>query len=136
MLHRLRSFKGSDQAHVILNLLDYNEVVDHMFAICCDTISSKTGAFSGAISVLTKAQNIFILWILCRHHIYEVRISHFLEELTGKIQKAQGGVFLSVCRWHGLPSSLQKEKFARFDRRKLQVGRMAREALQIPLQLT
>jgi len=35
------SSKGSsDQAHVILNLLDYYEVVDQMFAICCDTTSS------------------------------------------------------------------------------------------------
>jgi hypothetical protein len=90
---------------VILNLLDYYEVVDQMFAICCDTISSNTGAFSGAISVLTKALNILILWILCRHHICEVHISHFMEELTGEIQKAQGGVFISVCRRHCLPSS-------------------------------
>ncbi len=34
------SSKGSDQAHVILNQLDYYEVVDQMFAICCDTTSS------------------------------------------------------------------------------------------------
>ena len=91
---------------MILNLLDYYEVVDQMFAICCDTISSNTRAFSGVINVLTKqALNIFILWILCRHHICEVQISHFMEELTGEIQKAQGGVFMSVCRRHGLPSS-------------------------------
>ncbi len=31
------SSKGSDQAHVILNLLDYYEVIDQMFAIGCDT---------------------------------------------------------------------------------------------------
>jgi uncharacterized protein (DUF1501 family) len=29
--------KGSDQARVILSLLDYYEVVDQIFAICCDT---------------------------------------------------------------------------------------------------
>jgi hypothetical protein len=90
---------------VILNLLDYYEVVDQMFAICCYTISSNTGAFSGAISVLTKALNIFILWIICCHHICEVHISHFMEELSGKIQKGQGGVFMSVCRRQGLPSN-------------------------------
>jgi hypothetical protein len=104
-LAQAESSKRSDQAHVILNLLDYYEGLDQMFAICCDTISSNTGAFSGAISVLTKALNILILWILCRHHICEVHISHFMEELTGDIQKAQGGVFISVCRRHRLPSS-------------------------------
>jgi hypothetical protein len=49
-----QSFKGSDQAHVILDLLYYYEVVDQMFAICYDTTSSNTGAFSGAISVLSS----------------------------------------------------------------------------------
>ncbi len=97
---------------MILNLLDYYEVVDKMLAIRCD------------ISVLTKALNIFILWILCCHHIYEVHISYFMEELTGEIQKGQGGVFMSVCRRQGLPSK------SRFDRRELQVGRMALEALE------
>jgi hypothetical protein len=94
--------KGSVQAHVILNLLDYYEAVDQIFAICCDTTSFNT-AFSGAICVLTKALTIFILWILCCHHICEVNISNFMEELTGEILKAQGRVFMSVCRRHGLP---------------------------------
>jgi hypothetical protein len=90
---------------MILNLLDYYEVVDKMLAISCDITSSNTGPFSGAISVLTKALNIFILWILCCHHICEVHISHFMEELTGEIQKGQGGVFMSVCRRQGLQSN-------------------------------
>jgi hypothetical protein len=90
---------------MILNLLDYYEMVDKMLAIRCDITSSNTGPFSGAISVLTKALNIFILWILCCHHICEVHISHFMEELTGEIQKGQGGVFMSVSRRQGLPSN-------------------------------
>ncbi len=100
-----KSSKGSDQAHMVLNLLDYYEVVDKRLAIRCDITGSNTGPFSGAISVLTKALNIFILWILCCHHIYEVHISHFMEELTGEIQKGQGGVFMSVYRRQGLPSN-------------------------------
>ena len=31
------SSKGSDQADVILNLLQYYDIVDHIFAVCCDT---------------------------------------------------------------------------------------------------
>jgi hypothetical protein len=74
------SSKGSDQEYAILNLLDYFEVAVQIFAICCDTTSSNTRA----ISVLTKALTICILWILCRHHIYEVHISHFMEGLAGE----------------------------------------------------
>ncbi len=43
------SSKGSDQADVILNLRDYYDIVDQVFAVCCDTTSSNTGVFSGAM---------------------------------------------------------------------------------------
>jgi hypothetical protein len=59
-------------------------------------------AFSGAISVL-KALNIFILWVLCRHRICEVHISHIMEELIGEIRKAQcqsaEGTAVLFTRW-------------------------------------
>jgi cell division inhibitor SulA len=32
-----------------------------------------------------------------------------MEELTGEIQKGQGGVFMSVCRRQGLPSNWQNQ---------------------------
>jgi hypothetical protein len=43
------SSKGSDQADVILNLREYYDIVDQVFAVCCDTTSSNTGVFSGAM---------------------------------------------------------------------------------------
>jgi hypothetical protein len=49
------SSKGSDQADVILNLLEYYDIVDHIFAVCCDTISSNTGVFSRAIVLLPQS---------------------------------------------------------------------------------
>jgi hypothetical protein len=53
-------------------------------------------AFSGAISVL-KALNIFILWVLCRHHICEVHISHFMESsLVKYVRPSEGSLFLSA----------------------------------------
>jgi hypothetical protein len=123
--------KGSDQAHVILNLLDYYEVVDQIFAICCDNTSLNT-AFSGAICVPTIALNIFILWILCRYHICEVNISHFMEELTSKIFKAQGkGLYVGLQKaWPSIKPLVDKIKnVVRFNWSKLKVGRMAFEAL-------
>ncbi len=41
--------KGSDQADVILNLLEYYDIVDLVFAVCCDTTSANKGVFSGAM---------------------------------------------------------------------------------------
>jgi hypothetical protein len=43
------SSKGSDQADVILNLREYYDIVDQVFAVCCGTTSSNTGIFSGAM---------------------------------------------------------------------------------------
>ncbi len=35
------SSKGSDQADVILNLIEYYDIVDQTFAVCCDTPTSN-----------------------------------------------------------------------------------------------
>ncbi len=43
------SSQGSDQADFILNLLEYCDIVDQVFAVCCDTTSSNTGVYSGAM---------------------------------------------------------------------------------------
>jgi len=121
------SSKGSDQAHVILHLLEYYEVADQIFAVCCDTTSSNTGAFSGSISVLTKFLNVPILWIMCRHHMNEVHISPspFMEELTGEKTKGPRRA-LYVClqkSWPAIKLEVDKmENLVRYDWSKLEVG--------------
>ncbi len=40
------------QADVMLNLREYYDSVDQIFAMCCDTTSSNTGVFSGAVVLL------------------------------------------------------------------------------------
>jgi len=114
------SSKGSDQAHVILNLLEYYEVADQIFAVCCDTTSSNTGAFSGAISVLTKVLNVPILWIMCRHHI-----SHFMEELTGEKTKGpRRALYVRLQKtWPTIKLEVDNmENLVRYDWSKLEVG--------------
>ncbi len=46
------------QADVILNLLGHYDIVDQIFAVCCDTTSSNTGVFSGAVLWLCTILNI------------------------------------------------------------------------------
>ena len=50
--------KGIDQADVILILLEYYNIADQIFAICCDTTASNAGVFVGAITILTNILNI------------------------------------------------------------------------------
>ena len=72
------SSKGVDQADVILNLLEYYDIVDQIFAKCCDTTASNNGVFVGAITIFTNILNIFLLWFLCRRYMLELHISHFI----------------------------------------------------------
>jgi hypothetical protein len=51
------SSKGSDQADVILNLLEQYNIVDQSFDVCCETTSSNTSVFSGAIVLLCTILN-------------------------------------------------------------------------------
>ncbi len=60
------SSKGSDQADVILNLLECYDIGDQTFAVCCNTTSSNTSVFSGAIVLLCTILNTPLLWFPCR----------------------------------------------------------------------
>ncbi len=79
------SSKGFDQAHVSRTCWIIMMLLTRYLP---SVVTILAQAFSGAICVL-KALNIFILWVLCRHHICEVHISHFMEELIGELRKAQ-----------------------------------------------
>ena len=108
------SSKGSDQADVILNLLEYYDIVDQIFAVCCDTTSSNTGVFSGAVVLLCTILNTPLLWFPCRRHMLAVNISHFIGSFTGEKTKAPWGV---VCQTsEGLANSQEWDwKLSRLD---------------------
>jgi hypothetical protein len=82
------SSKGSDQADVILNLLEQYDVVDQNFAVCCDTTSSNTIVFSGAVVLFCTILNTPLLWFPCRRHMLAVNVSHFIGSFTGEKTKA------------------------------------------------
>ena len=84
---QIENSKGSEQAKNILQLLEFYEITDNIFAICSDTTSSNTGVHSGAIVLLTSALDIRTLWLMCRHHIFEVHIAHFMGAITGEKTK-------------------------------------------------
>ena len=82
------SSKGSDQAEIILKLLEYYEISEQIVAVCTDTTSSNTGVKSGAIVLLSNVLGVPLLWLMCRHHIFEVHISHFMTAVTGEKTKS------------------------------------------------
>jgi hypothetical protein len=90
------SSKSSDQADVILNLLEYYDIVDQTFAVCCDTTSSNNCVFSGAIVLLCTILNTPLLWFPCRRHMLAVHISHFIGSFTGEKTRPPGGLCVKL----------------------------------------
>src|SRR6218665_3907653 len=103
------SSKGSDQAYNIMSLLEYYEICDQIFAICCDTTSSNTGVHIGAVQILSTTLIAQMLWLMYRHHIYEVHISHFTKALTGqKTKGSRGQLYVRLQKvWPDVAKSIQ-----------------------------
>src|SRR6218665_4040717 len=84
-------------------------IFDQIFAICCDTTSSNTGVHNGAVQILSTTLNANMLWLMCRHHIYEVHISHFMKAFTGqKTKKSRGQLYVRLQKvWPDVAKSIQ-----------------------------
>jgi hypothetical protein len=106
LLVHAASSKGSHQADVILNLLEYYDIVDQIFAVCCDTTSSNTGVFSGISAILNTPP----LWFLCRRHLLEVHISHFMVAMTEEKTKApRSGLYVKLQKvWPAVNNEIDK----------------------------
>ena len=78
-----------------------------------------------------------LLWFLCRRHMLEVHISHFMEALTGEKTKApRRGLYVKLQKvWPSVKEDIDKmEGLIKFNWKTLQVGsplyELAKEALQ------
>src|SRR6218665_3351151 len=71
--------------------------------------SSNTGVHNGAVQILSTTLNAHMLWLMCRHHIYEVHISHFMKALTGqKTKRPRGQLYVRLQKvWPDVAKSIQ-----------------------------
>ena len=68
----IQSGTGKDQAEAIYEtLLDW-DLLNEIKAICCDTTSSNLGVNKGAAIILEQMLERDLLYLPCRHHIYEL----------------------------------------------------------------
>lgn len=131
------SSKGVDQAEGILAMLEYYDIIDQVFAVCCDTTGSNTGEFRGAIVILAELIEKPLLWLLCRRHMLEVHISHVMESLTGEKTKGpRRGLYVKLQKeWPKFKVEVDKmENIVKFNWKLLPVGKplykLAIEALE------
>jgi hypothetical protein len=121
------SGRAADQVLLIHNLLEYYEVIDDLFAVCCDTTSTNTGRRGGIIHLLTEVIKKPLLWLLCRHHIIEIHISHVMKTLFAPTKGPDRKIYRSFReQWEKYREDIRKaenvQHFKRFDETKLLVG--------------
>lgn len=132
------SSKGIDQADVILQTLNFFEITsDQIIGVCCDTTASNTGRENGANVIIGAMLDKPLLWFMCRRHMIEVHISHFMLTLTGKKTKApRRDIYVKLKNsWEKIAPDLQNfDRLVRFDWNTLQPGselhRITLEALE------
>lgn len=69
---KLEKSTGQEQANAIYRVLENWGVSDIVQALCCDTTASNTGRLNGACILLEQKLEKDLLYLPCRHHIYEL----------------------------------------------------------------
>ncbi|XP_043279806.1 uncharacterized protein [Venturia canescens] len=69
---KLENGKGITQANAIHDVLDELGALSSIKALCCDTTASNMGVTNGAAVLLEQMLKKSILYLPCRHHIFEI----------------------------------------------------------------
>lgn len=87
------SCNGDDMAAAIYNLLAENQLLNTVQALCCDTTTSNTGRVKGACVLLERKLRKDLLYLPCRHHIYELVLKSAFEACIGTSSGPETGLF-------------------------------------------
>jgi hypothetical protein len=74
---------GEEQAINVYQLIEDWGLHNSVIAVCCDTTTSNTGRLKGACVLLVQHLEKDLLYLLCRHHIYELVLRSVFEEKFG-----------------------------------------------------
>lgn len=72
---------GEDQAMSVYQAVEKWGINDKIQALCCDTTASNTGRVNGACTNLEKLFNRDLLYLPCRHHIFELVLRSCFDSL-------------------------------------------------------
>ena len=80
----ITSGKGQYQADAVFEALQKWNITDRVQAFCFDTTASNTGRFQGACVLLEQKLERDILYLPCRHHIYEIILKTVFDNIVGQ----------------------------------------------------
>jgi hypothetical protein len=84
---------GESQNKAVVTLMEDWEVIDSVVAMCFNTTASNTGRWKGSVALIERRLNHPVMWLACRHHVYELHIKHVAEFIMGKRNSPSEGLF-------------------------------------------
>ena len=68
---------------VVLEAVNDAKIKDSIIGLSFDTTAANTGAAQGAVGRVERGLGRSVLWLACRHHVYELVLKHVFEECLG-----------------------------------------------------
>ena len=73
-----------DQYNGVIKVLKEYNLESKIGLFCFDTTSSNTGIHKGSLIRISTELNKYLILLACRHHVSELRITHFCEGITNE----------------------------------------------------
>ena len=80
----LASSSGEDQYNGVMKVLKGYNLESKVGLLCFDTTSSNTGIHKGSLIRISTELNKYLILLAYRHHVSELRITHFCEAITNE----------------------------------------------------
>ncbi|XP_015116001.1 uncharacterized protein LOC107040428 [Diachasma alloeum] len=106
---KLESGTGEEQANAIFKCLDERGFLDVICAMVFDTTASNTGSSNGACVLLEKLLGRSLLYLACRHHVFELLLKAAFDVSMGPTSGPDICIFK---RFQGQWQYLEKGKFS------------------------
>lgn len=89
----LQGATARDYVNEIIGMCENFNLIDRVIGLVCDTVVTNTGEFGGVCALYEAETQLEVLWITCRHHIYEVLLSAAFKTSLGAIEAPQIIIF-------------------------------------------
>ena len=105
---------GAAEAEVVKEMLVEWDLKRETVGLVFDTTSSNTGAEHGACRQLEMWLETPILYLACRHHVYELHVKRVVQEMTGLTKDPGVPLFRRLKKeWHTL--NIDYNNLTKFD---------------------
>ena len=105
---------GSSQEKAVEELLISWELFEEITGLVYDTTASNTGEWRGACALIEQYLRRAILWLACRHHMYELHIKHVVEEVSGDTKEPGVKIFRRLkTNWNKM--EIECDNLSKFD---------------------